>query len=611
MVVAFVQDAKNNNSASATLVVTISPAAGNTLVVQSGVAGAQTITGITDNTGLNTYIKAAGVTNTVTAEVWTAINIVAGVTSVTITYSASTNGNAALVSEYSGVQKIGTNNTNTGAASTPETISITTTGPSSFVVAALANNLGSTETVTSNTGTLRDSSASGSGANTVQTAAVDNTSVAQASVTDSANLTAGVNWAAAAVELQPLFYTTLQVQSRNSTSGTGTLTGVGHSQFFGATRVTARTAGTFSKLYARISTNTANNTNTIRFQKNSANGNQVISFAAAATGEFQDLVNTDSVNGTTDIINLLTSSTGTGSYTSSVVTIQFAASALAVEWPFGANTTTISANNVTKYHALDGSPGGTVSALTVAYRMKTTSTFKNLKINIPTNSRTTTTTVGFMINQVAGQEIISISSGTTGLFEDTTHTDLVISNQFVCYYSIWGAEATTLTTNYFGTEFTDSNGNFYFLSVSGSGTINSAVTNYYGLSGSLPQLFTTESSVQCLAQLAMMLRNLELRILPTNNGITATSTFRFRKNGANGNQLISLPSATAGYFEDMTNTDSVVATDEINYQLITGGTGTNMIINSVGMLANVGPNGTAGAAPTTFQHFLSDVGIGN
>src|ERR1700684_2728174 len=125
MSIAFVKDSvANSTGGTTTLAVTISPAKGNTLVVQSGLAGAQTITGIVDNTGSNTYTKRAGVTNTVTAEIWTSVGIVAGVTTVTITYSATSTGNAAIVSEYSGVSAVGTNGTNTGTASTPETITL-------------------------------------------------------------------------------------------------------------------------------------------------------------------------------------------------------------------------------------------------------------------------------------------------------------------------------------------------------------------------------------------------------------------------------------------------------------------------------------------------------
>jgi len=48
----------------------------------------------------------------------------------------------------------------------------------------------------------------------------------------------------------------------------------------------------------------------------------------------------------------------------------------------------------------------------------------------------------------------------------------------------------------------------------------------------------------------------------TNGG---SDTFRTRKNGANGNQVVTV-NAT-GVFEDNTNTDSISATDKFCYQL--------------------------------------------
>ncbi len=65
------------------------------------------------------------------------------------------------------------------------------------------------------------------------------------------------------------------------------------------------------------------------------------------------------------------------------------------------------------------------------------------------------------------------------------------------------------------------------------------------------------------------------------NAITAASTFTFRKNAANGNQTVSITASTTGAFTDTTNSDSSIgASDLINYQLVTGATGSTMTIES-------------------------------
>ena len=65
------------------------------------------------------------------------------------------------------------------------------------------------------------------------------------------------------------------------------------------------------------------------------------------------------------------------------------------------------------------------------------------------------------------------------------------------------------------------------------------------------------------------------------NGITASSSVVFRKNGANGNQSITIPASTTGEFEDASNTDAVVAGDLVNTLFVAGGSGTSVRPNSI------------------------------
>lgn len=58
------------------------------------------------------------------------------------------------------------------------------------------------------------------------------------------------------------------------------------------------------------------------------------------------------------------------------------------------------------------------------------------------------------------------------------------------------------------------------------------------------------------------------------NTTTAGATLRVRKNGANGNQVVTVTALTTGYFEDLVNTDTVAAGDKLNYLFArTGGSG--------------------------------------
>lgn len=76
------------------------------------------------------------------------------------------------------------------------------------------------------------------------------------------------------------------------------------------------------------------------------------------------------------------------------------------------------------------------------------------------------------------------------------------------------------------------------------------------------------------------------------NGVTASSTFTFRKNGANGNQVISIGSGITGEFTDSTHTDAVVSGDLCNVQEALGATGTTLNVISVSGLFNAASNRT-------------------
>lgn len=60
------------------------------------------------------------------------------------------------------------------------------------------------------------------------------------------------------------------------------------------------------------------------------------------------------------------------------------------------------------------------------------------------------------------------------------------------------------------------------------------------------------------------------------NTTTATSTLTFRKNAANGNQVLTFASGITGETQDTTHTDAVAVNDLVNYQIAAGTTGTSI-----------------------------------
>lgn len=106
--------------------------------------------------------------------------------------------------------------------------------------------------------------------------------------------------------------------------------------------------------------------------------------------------------------------------------------------------------------------------------------------------------------------------------------------------------------------------------------------------------------------------NLNLQV--TANGVTAASTVRWRRQGVDGNQTITIPASTTGWFEDASNTDGVAATDAVDYKVTAGATGTTLAYRAVSCLfkpdstssAFFGPPSTA-TSPT--EHYTTANGV--
>lgn len=65
------------------------------------------------------------------------------------------------------------------------------------------------------------------------------------------------------------------------------------------------------------------------------------------------------------------------------------------------------------------------------------------------------------------------------------------------------------------------------------------------------------------------------------NGVTGNSTVRLRKNGVNGNGLVTFGTSETGYDEDLVNTDTVDADDQISFMITHGGASGTLTITAI------------------------------
>jgi hypothetical protein len=359
-------------------------------------------------------------------------------------------------------------------------------------------------------------------------------------------------------------------------------------------------AGVFSNLYCRLSVNASTGAGTFKFRKAGSNGNQSISIGAGVTGEFQDSVNTDSVVAGNPIDYQWTIGSG-GSASITLAAACFAATTNTIAVLANASTGAgISSVSATTWTALSSNVAGESSSeANVQYTMRLTGTFQHMQVVISANTRTDTTTFGFRKNTANGNQTISVLTTQTGAFIDNTHTDSVVSGDLVNFFTTTGAGSGTITVIGLTVDLSSTANQSTSICGAQGGTqnINANTTQYWSAQGCIATT-TTETNVQCKTNAPYTASRMRIKI--SVNGVTASSTLTFRKNTANGNQTLSVGSSATGLFEDTTNTDVLVATDEIDYQMVLGATGTNAKWDTLGH----------SMAFATGDQYLSILGVG-
>ena len=346
---------------------------------------------------------------------------------------------------------------------------------------------------------------------------------------------------------------------------------------------TWRSGGVLSNLYINILTNDRNGS-TFRTRKATANANLVVSITASTLGKFEDTSNTDTVTaGNNWHYSIVTGSTGT-TFTYLVTSVLFAATTNTVQRA-GAGFLNIVSASSTIYLSLHGRNAAeqtTESNVGVTYR--TAGTLRNFAHFVTANARTTTTTLKTRINAVDGNQSVSIAGGATLGFEDTVNSDSIAINDIVNFSSTTGTGTETLGLNWTVTEFeTTNNIAQYVVLAADSDSQTAGTTNYYAFQGRLAG-DTTESDVLAESNLAFTASLLQINI--SANTIVLDSTLRIRINSANGNQIVTITALTSQVFQDTVNTDSIVATDTLDYQIVTPSTVTAITIRSISVLGD-------------------------
>ena len=207
-------------------------------------------------------------------------------------------------------------------------------------------------------------------------------------------------------------------------------------------------------------------------------------------------------------------------------------------------------------------------------------TLSGLGCAIPTNSINETSTVRIRINGANGNQVVSVAGLATGHFEDTTNSDSVTAGDKISLSCVTGATGTTFKVSNVSFNSAAASNTVRILGCNPvSGLNTDSVTRYIPIAGNPTPSATESADLKFNFKNACTLKHLQVNVQA--NSRNGTTTFRLRKNGADGNQTVSVSALATGWFEDTSNTDSISVNDDVNFSATTVTGGGNCVPQSI------------------------------
>ena len=362
----------------------------------------------------------------------------------------------------------------------------------------------------------------------------------------------------------------------------GNMRNTGHATESRATQIW-RSAGTLSNMLIQVLTNDrAASTLTIR--KSTADGNQTISITGSTTGKFEDTSNTDTVSAGDNFHARITTGAGGTVFTFVSRMMLFDASSNTV-YKLGTNgATTYNVASTTYFTYIAGGFAVDSAAAEddreVPYR--TAGTLKNLHVYCFGHASTNPLTFRSRVNNADGNLTVSVNA--TGSFEDVANSDTISVDDTIDFTVVTGAGTVDSDFSNAIFEFLTTDDTWQFTTAGNSAKgLATGQTLYFVLAGANDEN-ATETNTLVESNLAFTSSKLQCTI--NNNTISDNSTLRLRINEGNGSQVVSITGSTDGVFQDISNTDVIIETDTLDYQLITGATGTTLDVETISTLAD-------------------------
>lgn len=353
-----------------------------------------------------------------------------------------------------------------------------------------------------------------------------------------------------------------------------------------------RRAGTFSNLRVVINSDRAAATLTIRLDTGGgpANGNLTITTTSSPAGEFSDTTHSDTITAGTLVDAHFANGSGGTTTTYGTTGVNFLPTISTVienvcnhgasSWFTTAASTTSFMGPLGGHQALS-----TTTEANVQQEIQAAVSIAAMFVFIQTNGRSTTGTFSSRVNGANGNLTISVTAGTTGLLEDTTHSDIpAVGDLFNLAYTS-GTGAGSMILDMSGVMTVSTKGQWHSMGGDAAGVgFGAASTLVTGIGGATTNQTTANraSTVQTTCGLTETATRIAF-FLPTNTSAGST-TVALAKGGTASALTATATSAATGWFTDTTHSVSVTATDKLDVAITqTSGVGT-ATLNAYNML---------------------------
>jgi hypothetical protein len=197
---------------------------------------------------------------------------------------------------------------------------------------------------------------------------------------------------------------------------------------------------------------------------------------------------------------------------------------------------------------------------------------------VVSNSRTSPTSLRSRINGDYGNQEVTIPAGESGVFRDTTNTD-VLNDGDLFDWEISSSGGESIVINAIGSIMESPNGSTILCAsrVNAGADLHQGQTQYLTVLGMLAVTESEDTSPgrenrsKFRIETATTLSH--FRLVVGSNDIDADTTYTVRKNGVNTALTITVPAKATGAFEDATHAVAFAPGDYLSYQAVSGSSG--------------------------------------